>query len=184
MDPPIELVNRCTFSLKKYASDYESARVQINGGGNANDILNSIFKKKTKDVPFVKCPVNPQQTSFQYVRLLKKQMTIRQVIECIHDFYRASKNTKTSRLYLESTMSIENDVDNVVQTCRNRFDQEYRWHGTCWAAFLGQNRRFGRMTRTQESGYTVYVLEMLPLEPGFAEEDEPDIAFEEDDEDD
>lgn len=118
-----------------------------------------LFKPKTNDFQLLKCPVNPQQTSFQYIRLMKRSMKLIDLLEKLSDFYISPGNTTRSRLFFESVISVENDRDGVVDRLRKQMESPQGAARICWANFLGWTSRFARMYETVEHGYVTYVIQ-------------------------
>lgn len=115
---------------------------------------NIIVKKKSKNNEFVKLPVNPQQTTFKYVKLTKKEMTMDEVLELIDDFY-TTHNYKLVPFKIENTLDIENDPDGIVQQVRNQMEKNY---DMCWINMLGPINNFDKIEEITQNDFKMYKL--------------------------
>lgn len=102
--------NNCIFILSEYDQTmWQDEQNQIIPY-DSNIHGNLAFKTKTSDYEFIKCPVNPQQTSFKYIKLNKKMVKIREVFDLINEFYSPKKSLIFRDVYavrlLESNTAI------------------------------------------------------------------------------
>ncbi len=120
----------------------------------SSDQLKSVVKKKSKNHEFLKLPVNPQQTSFKYLKLSKKEMTMEEVLDIIDDFY-TSRTYKQGHFKIENTLDIENDPNGIVQDVRNKMEKNY---DTCWITMLGPVNSFDKIEEITENNFKMYKL--------------------------
>ncbi len=119
-----------------------------------DNFSNLSFKKKTNKYEFIKCPVNPQHTSFRYLKLNKKAMTIGEVVQLIFDFYQDMGGNKLLKFKLENAIDIEEDIDGIVRSAKENFDT-FRY----WTCFLGSRIKFRHITEVNEFGFKMYQIE-------------------------
>ena len=121
--------NNLRFTLKNY--NYEHDPIQLIQDGQIVNYQEDthgkiLFKNKTADSEFIKCPVNPQQTSFKYIKLTKKSMTIDEVFKLITYFYYVGN--KFVPFNIENTLDIEDDGQGVLESIRENIHSElYSW---------------------------------------------------------
>ncbi len=146
--------NKIKFTVN-YELNYPIQWVENNQAVNYDDNTHGAnqFKSSSKNYEFIKCPVNPQQTSFKYLKLVKKAQTVDEVYNCIWNFY-SDYQYKPCPCRLENLMDIEQDnmgvisglISKVGNTCRE-------WHET-----LGQCTIFKEMVEENINGFKVYKL--------------------------
>ena len=92
----MDLFNNITFSLKYSANELsvcyriEDLKWKTSNGELIDvdsDIINFEVRDISKKPEFLKCPVNPQQTSFKYIALPKKKIILNEVLKMIECFY-------------------------------------------------------------------------------------------------
>ena len=110
------------------------------------------FKNKTSDIEFIKCPVNPQQTSFKYIKLNKKAITIDEVLKLITYFYYVGNNFIPFNI--ENTLEIEDDGQGILESIRKNIKSELY----SWSSFLVNVNKFKEMIETDTCGYKTYQL--------------------------
>ena len=113
------------------------------------------FKNKTNRFEFLKCPVNPQQTSFKYIKLNKKNMFLSDVLKLIEDFY-SWASIKAHSFSIENIIDIENDDLNIVRNIRNNIEKHNTVH--TWAHLLGSYRKFIGIIEGELNGFKTYQL--------------------------
>lgn len=147
--------NNLRFTLKNY--NYEQDPTQwIQHGQTVNYQDNThgkiLFKNKTADIEFIKCPVNPQQTSFKYIKLNKKSMTIDDVYMLINYFYYVGN--KFTPFNIENTLDIEDDGQGVHKSIRENINSELY----SWSSFLINTIKFKEIIQIETYGYKTYQL--------------------------
>ncbi len=110
------------------------------------------FKKTTKSFELLKCPVNPQQTSFKYLKLPKKTTTVNDVYEIIQNFYLWGTQSKICPCRLENLIDIEQDNDGIIADLI-----ETVGNGTeCWNQALGPYTKFKEIVEETLNGFKTY----------------------------
>jgi len=147
--------NNLRFTLKNY--NYEHDPIQwVQDGQTVNyqeDTHGKIlFKNKTADNEFIKCPVNPQQTSFKYIKLTKKPMTIDEVFKLITYFYYVGN--KFVPFNIENTLDIEDDGQEVLKSIRENIHSELY----SWSSLLINMIKFKEIILIETHGYKTYQL--------------------------
>ncbi len=109
------------------------------------------FKGSTKNYEFIKCPVNPQQTSFRYIKLSKKSQTFNQVYDNIYMFYN-DYQFKPWPCKMENLMDIEQDNTEVISSLIAKAGN------TCgeWRETLGTYTKFKEIVEETHNGYKCY----------------------------
>ncbi len=136
--------NYDTFKNKWVESGVGSDNNGIKYDPNTHGLLP--FKIKTQAVEFIKCPVNPQQTYYQYIKLNKKPMNVNEVLELVVNFYKAF--TK-----IEEIIGIPDDND-TIRYMVHRMEKQY----FNWGQLLGDNKYFKEMIETTTNGFKTYQL--------------------------
>ena len=111
-----------------------------------------IIKNKTAYIEFIKCPVNPQQTSFKYIKLTKKPMTIDEVFILITYFYYVGN--KFAPFKIENTLDIEDDGEGILKSIREDIHSELY----SWSSFLVNTIKFREINEIDTCGYKTYQL--------------------------
>ncbi len=110
------------------------------------------FKNLTKSFELLKCPVNPQQTSFKYLKLQKKAMVVKEVYDLIGNFYWWGTQSKISPCRLENLIDIEPDVEGIIA----RLIDEVGNGTEYWAKALGPCTRFKEIVEETVNGFKTY----------------------------
>lgn len=111
-----------------------------------------LFKNNTTNIEFIKCPVNPQQTSFKYIKLNKKSMTINQVYNLIIYFYYVGN--KFVPFNIANTLDIEDDEHQILNSIRMNINNELY----SWSSFLVNTIKFKELLQTEVCGHKTYQL--------------------------
>jgi len=151
--------NNLRFTLKNY--NFNQDPIQwVHDGQTVNyqeDTHGKIlFKNKTAASEFIKCPVNPQQTSFKYIKLTKKSMTIDEVFKLITYFYYVGN--KFVPFKIENTLDIEDDGQGVLKSIRENIHSELY----SWSSFLVNTIKFTEIIQIETHGYKTYQLVLEP----------------------
>lgn len=152
--------NNLKFTLKNYNFNQDIIRWVENGetiNYQPNIHGKNIFKKKTGDIEFIKCPVNPQQTSFKYIKIHKRAMTIDEILILIFDFYYTGN--KFTPFKIENTLDIEDDNEGEHKLIReNIYSELYSW-----SSFLVNTIKFTEIIELKTHGYKTYQLVLEEL---------------------
>lgn len=112
----------------------------------------SITKPKTKQFEFLKCPINPQQNVWSYVKLNKKSLGINDVLRQIEKFY-------DTHIKIEQIIDIADDGANFVNNIRIACEKQ----SFTWAHLLGANRKFAQIIEGELNGFKTYQLVFGPV---------------------
>lgn len=147
--------NNLRFTLKNYNYDQDPVRWLANSqtiNYQPNIHGKNIFKKKTMDIEFIKCPVNPQQTSFKYIKIHKRVMTIDEILNLIFAFYYVGN--KFTPFKIENTLDIEDDNEGEHKLIRENIHSELY----SWSSFLINTINFKELIELNTHGYKTYQL--------------------------
>jgi hypothetical protein len=147
--------NNLRFTLKNYNYDQDPIIWSVNGQINNYQVDTHgkiIFKQNTKDFEFIKCPVNPQQTSFKYIKINKRAMTIDEILRLIIYFYYVGN--KFTPFKIENTLDIEDDSEGELKIIRGNIHSELY----SWSSFLMKTINFKELIELNTHGYKTYQL--------------------------
>lgn len=110
------------------------------------------FKNPTKSFELLKCPVNPQQTSFKYIKLQKKAMVVQDIFDSIENFYWWGTQSKIIPCRLETLIDIEPDGEGIIA----RLIEEVGNGTEYWAKALGPCTKFKEIIEETTNGFKTY----------------------------
>lgn len=128
-------LNKLRFNINNKNLQWFEDGILTNIGDWENSNIDTTIKEPTKKFELLKCPVNPQQTSFKYVKLPKKSLYVSEVYDIINNFYWYVSGSAPCACRLENLINVEPDnngiIENLIKKVGNGSGNWYEALGPC-----------------------------------------------------